>query len=96
MGGLVKFFLLQADISETPPGIIMPFICCEGFLVALLSLVKVFVGNVLMATEGVSIGEVVVELDGPVEESKSGFVFFLQAVAVSDHTPSLRGKQGFF
>ena len=74
---MFKLFLLQAYVSESPPGIVMAFIGCECLLITLFGLIKVFISYVFMATEGVSIGKVGIELDGPVEEFESSLMLLL-------------------
>ena len=64
-------------------------------MVALLSIVVVFVGDVLVAAERVRIGKILVELDGPTEEFERRFVLFLKTVAVSDHTPGFWSEKRF-
>jgi hypothetical protein len=77
LNSLFKLFLLEADVSETPPCIVVSLICSESLLVALLGLVEVFVGYILVTTQGVSICEVIIQLDCPVEELQGCFMFLL-------------------
>ena len=42
-----------------------------------------------MSTEGVGVGELLVELDRTVEELQSGLVLLLETVAVAHNAPSL-------
>ncbi len=55
---LVKLFLLQVDVSKTPPCVVMPLICCKRTLVTFLGGIKVFICYILMTAEGVSVGKV--------------------------------------
>jgi hypothetical protein len=48
--GLREVLLLQRNISQTPPGVIMRLVSLERSLVALLSAVVVFICDELMAT----------------------------------------------
>ena len=90
-----ELLLLQCYVSEAPPCIIMGLVCFEGILIALLSILKVFVGDELVPAEGVRICEVLIQLNGSSEEFESRLMFFLQTVAVTDDTPGFRRKQGF-
>jgi hypothetical protein len=67
-------------------------ISSQSFLIALLSLVKVFIRYKLMPTKGMGVGKVIVKLNGPIEELEGSLMFLLQTVAVTDHAPRLRGK----
>ena len=74
---MFKLFLLQAYVSESPPGIVMAFIGCECLLIALFGLIKVLISYIFMPTEGMCISKVGIELDGSVEEFESSLMFFL-------------------
>lgn len=75
---MFKLLLLKTDVSKSPPSIIMPLIGSKCFLIAFLSLIKVFIGNILMPTKCVSISKLIVDLDGSIKEFKCGFVLFLE------------------
>jgi len=92
---LFKLFLLEANVSKAPPCVVMTFIARKRFLVALLCLIEVFIGYVFMSAESMSICEMAVQLNSTVEKLKGSFMFFLERVTVANHTPSLRGEQGF-
>ena len=74
---LLKLLLLQTNVSNSPPCIVMSLIRGKSFLITSLSLVKIFISNIFMTTEGVSIGKVIIQLDGSVEELKSSFMLLL-------------------
>ena len=46
---LIEFLLLEADVSETPPCVVMTLISLQGPLIAFLGGIKVLVRNILMA-----------------------------------------------
>lgn len=74
----------------------MSLIGGKGFLIAFFSLVKVLISNVLMSTECVGVSKLIVNLNGSIEEFKSGFVFFLKGIAVTYYAPGLRSEKWFF
>lgn len=85
--------LLQRDVAEPPPSVVVQLVRFEGGHVALFTTFVIFVRNVLVATEGVSICKIVVQLDGSAEKLECRLMLFLQTVAVADHAPGLRCKE---
>ena len=65
---LVEFLLLETNVPYAPPSVVVAFIGGQRLLVAALCLVEVLVSHELVSTQGVGVGEVVVELNGSVEE----------------------------
>ena len=70
----------------------MVFVSKQSLCVVFLRLFEVFVRNVLMTTQGVSVSEILVELDRSAEELNSCFMLSLKTVAVAYYTPSLGCK----
>lgn len=64
----VILFLFVTDVTQAPPSRVMPNIIVQRLLKGSLCLSEVLVINMLMATEGVSIGVLRVQLDGPCKE----------------------------
>lgn len=96
MVGFAVLFLLLGNRAKTPPGIVMRRVNCQRSFVASFCVLVVFISYVFMSAKSVRVGEVLVELDGSVEELKRSLVLFLQAVAVADYAPGLGRKQGLF
>ena len=65
------------------PGIVVARVQAHGMAVALQALVKVLIGKVLVACQGVGIGEAGVQLQGPLKELQCILVL-LQGFAKSD------------
>lgn len=95
LSSLIELLLLQTDVAQSPPSVIVAEIGLESFLIELLCRVKVFVWNILMASKGMSIRKLVVYLNSASEKFESCFMLFLQRVAVSYNTPGFRSKQRF-
>ena len=93
LSSLVELLLLEADVSKTPPSVVVALVGRQGSLVALLRRVEVLVRHVLVPAQSVSVRKAVIELDGSVEELESGLVFFLERVAVAHHAPRLWREQ---
>ena len=70
----------------------MVFVSEQSLCVVFLRLFEVFVRNVLMTAQGISVSEILVELDRSAEELNSCFMFSLKTVAVAYYTPSLGCK----
>jgi len=60
-GGVVPLLHLS-NVSLPEPGCVVPFVHLQGILVALLRLIKVFVFDVLMTSQGVRIKEEGIDL----------------------------------
>ena len=67
----------------------------QCILVALFAILEVLVSNKLVTTKGMSICEILVELNGSSEELQSCLVFLLKTVAITDYAPCLWGKERF-
>ena len=89
-----ELFLLQCNVTKSPPCVVVSLIGFKGILVALLSVLKVFVCNELVAAKSVCVGEVLIQLDCSSKEFEGCLMLFLQTVAVSYDAPCLRSKQG--
>ena len=92
---LCEALLLQRDVAESPPGVIVRLVGLQRSLIALFTVLVVLVGNELVAAEGVRVGEVLVELDRASEELQCRLVLFQQAVAVANDAPSFRSEERF-
>ncbi len=75
---LVELFLLQAYVAEAPPCVVVPLIRLKSSLVASFGLVEIFIRDILMSAQSVSICEIVIQLNCPREEFERCFVLFLQ------------------
>ena len=89
----LEVFLLHGDISQPPPRIIVILISHQRLAIVLVGLFEIFIGYVFVAAESESIGEVLVYLDGAVEELNSRLMLTLQTITIPRHTPRLRRKQ---
>lgn len=92
---LCEALLLQRNVAESPPGVIVRLVGLQRGLIALFTVLVVLVGNELVAAEGVRVGEVLVELDRASEELQCRLVLFQQAVAVANDAPSFRCEERF-
>lgn len=70
----------------------MSGIPCDGVAVVRKSLVKVFVGKVLVPAERVCVCEVRVDLQSSLEEAQSCLMLLLQGEAIAHDTPRLRAQ----
>lgn len=93
---LIVLLLFVADVSKSPPSTVMPHIVVQSLLKGAFGFGEVFVVDVLMAAEGVSIRILRVELNGPGEEFESLFVLLLKGEAVSNSDPRFRRIYRFF
>jgi hypothetical protein len=62
---LIEFLLLEADVSETPPCVVVTLISLKGPLIAFLGGIKILIRNILVAAKRVRIGKVDIQLDCP-------------------------------
>ena len=92
---LCEALLLERDVAESPPGVVVRLVGLQRGLIALFTVLVVLVGNELVAAEGVRVGEVLVELDCASKELERRLVLFQQAVAVANDAPSFRGEERF-
>ena len=71
-----KAFLLERDVSHTPPGVVVRFISSERSLVASLAIIVILVGHKLVTAKSVCVREILVKLNGPSKEFQRCFVLF--------------------
>ena len=88
-----ELLLLERDITEAPPCVIVGLVGLESRLITFLAIVVVLIGNKLVAAQGVSICKILIELNGPSEEFQSSLVLLLQTVTVADHAPCLGSEE---
>ena len=74
---LLILFLLLENISKSPPCVIMSFVTLQSFLVTFLGLLEVFVINIFMTTQCMSVTEVNVKLNGFAEIFECSLMLFL-------------------
>jgi len=84
---LSEALLLKRDVTEAPPGIVVRLVCLQCLLVALLTILIIFISDEFVAAESMRVGEVSIELDGASEEFKGRLMLLQQAIAVADHAP---------
>ena len=89
-----ELFLLQSDVSEAPPCVVVGLVGLERILVAFLAVLKVLVCDELVAAECVGVGEVLIQLDRSSEEFQGCFMLLLETVAIADDAPSFRREKG--
>ena len=89
---LIKLFLLEANVSKTPPCVVVALISWKSSLIAFLCSVEIFISHILMTAQRVSIGKIDIKLDSSREESEGSFMLLLERVTVSHNTPCLRCK----
>ena len=83
---IVLLFLI--NISESPPSVVVSLVAVDGFLVALSSLFKILIIDVLMTTQGVRVREIFVDLNRFAEILEGCLVLFLEGVAITKNAPS--------
>eukprot|EP00968_Pinguiococcus_pyrenoidosus_P005506 scaffold358_cov256-Pinguiococcus_pyrenoidosus.AAC.17 len=88
--GELQLLLPVVDRSDPVPAIVVSFICSDGVAITCKRPVKVLVRDILVPAEAVGVGEVLVDLQGPLEEADRRLVLFLQAEAVAHDAPHLR------
>lgn len=91
--GICKVLLLERDVSEAPPSVIVRHVGLQSRLITLLAVFVVLICHKLMTAESVRIGEALIQLDGPAEEFKRRFMLFEQTVAITDDAPSFGGEE---
>jgi len=70
----------------------MVLISQESLSVVFLSLFKIFICDILVTTESISISEILIKLNRPAEELDSSLMLSLKTVAVAHYTPSFRSE----
>lgn len=93
MLGVLVVLLLHGDIAQSPPSIVVVFICKQCLRIVLLSLLKIFISNVLVPTESKCISKRLIELNRAAEELNCRLMLSLQTVAVAQDAPRLRSKK---
>ena len=88
--GQLVLLLLEVDLPNTVPGVVMARVQPQCVPVAPKPFVKVLRGHVLVPAERVGVHELRVELQGALEEAQGGLVLTLEAEAVAQNAPSLR------
>jgi len=72
-----ELLLFVKNVSEPPVGVVVPLICLDRLLIALFGRLEIFVLNVLVAAESVSVRVLRVQLNCAVQEFESRLVLFL-------------------
>ena len=90
-----EVLLLQGNVAQAPPGVVVGYVSFQSGLVALLAVVVVLIGDELVAAQGVSVGETLVDLNRSCEKLECSFVLFEQAVAIPDDTPRFRREERY-
>ena len=75
---------------RSAPRVVVARVVRSRLTVQQQALLEVLVGKVLVATEGVGVREVGVELERALEKLDGRFVLLLQREAVAHHAPGLR------